>query len=331
MAAHVPMSEALFQLRNFGSPMMIIVSALATTVVASRRKIDAIAFWRRRLFRVTVQPWLFLTLFFAVVYAVTELRSEPFPYRPSDVLRSYTFQDGIGYVWIFKVYVIVTLLTPPLLALRGPASRHPMLSIGMLLAVIVVDTLLRDLTRTTLGPTSWPGRLDGTVFTIVPFAVLFAYGLLLPELTNRQVALAGLSSCCAFLLLALLHYRQAGHFVPTESYKYPPEPYYLSYGFACVNAVYLVVRLLPTLRRGTTAIGWISTNMLWVYLWHIMGLFVWREFIPMSTPVAGSAFAEFAFVLSFGVGLAWLQRRLVETLAAGAGHATRRRMLTLLH
>ena len=118
MVAHADPPTWLAQIRNFGTPMLIIVSALSIVVVFRNRPFVAADFLRKRLLRITVPPWLFLTVFFGAALVVADVLGKPFPFSTDVVLGSYAFASGFGYLWIFKVYVIVALLTPVMLRFK---------------------------------------------------------------------------------------------------------------------------------------------------------------------------------------------------------------------
>src|SRR5689334_21423356 len=129
MAAHVGAPAWFFQLRNFGTPMLVVVSALSAAVVFRHRRLDPWLFLKRRLLKLTLPAWTFLTFFFMVVLAYSAVLGKPFPFSRDDLVDSYALRSGIGYVWIFRIYIVIALLTPPLLWAR---ARMPDRRTGML-------------------------------------------------------------------------------------------------------------------------------------------------------------------------------------------------------
>ena len=111
---------------------------------------------------------------------------------------------------------------------------------------------------------------------------------------------------------AFLKYIDTGSFVSTQLYKYPPTIYYLSYAFFAINAVFLAVKdinLNNALVR--LIIVWLSSNSLWIYLWHIFAFYIWRHFA--ATPNEDILlFAQQAiFLLFFGILCTYLQNKVV--------------------
>ncbi|WP_373516771.1 hypothetical protein, partial [Pricia sp.] len=106
MVAHSDPPGWLFQLRNFGSPMLILGSALTYAYIYKTRTLDRVPFFKKRLKRLILPAWI-LTFFFAFVSIAFLVLGRTFPYTGLEVFESYTFYDGIGFVWIFKVYMIL--------------------------------------------------------------------------------------------------------------------------------------------------------------------------------------------------------------------------------
>src|SRR5258706_10379224 len=115
MLAHADAPAWVFQLRNFGTPLLIVASALTFSAIYGARTLDATEFLKRRLTRLVAPAWIFLTLFFVTAYLVSVLAHRDFPFSKWQVLTSYTFYSGIGYLWIFKVYLFIAVLTALLL------------------------------------------------------------------------------------------------------------------------------------------------------------------------------------------------------------------------
>lgn len=100
MLAHSSPPEWLFQLRNFDVPLLILASGVTYAYLYGGR-IDAVSFYKRRIPKLLIPAWTFLTLFFVLLYIASSLFSLSFPFSISEVYRSYIFRGGIGFVWVF--------------------------------------------------------------------------------------------------------------------------------------------------------------------------------------------------------------------------------------
>lgn len=313
MLAHADPPEWLFQLRNFGTPLLIVVAALSAALVYRDRPLLTWVFLRRRSIKLTVPPWLFLTAFFGVAFVYSSLRGKAFPFSADMVLGSYTFSSGIGYVWIFKVYLIIALLTPGLLRFRKTVKDGKTYFL-ILLGSYLLCELVAALVHQNVHSPRLVELLNDTLLTVPPYAVLFAYGLWLGELAEWEIAATSLVSLLVFAALSVLKFKQQGHFVPTQLFKYPPTLYFLSYSFFCVNALYLFAKSAVAARLPARPIAWVSSNLLWIYLWHIMGVFVWNWVTGMPHGRLDMALLMLLFVFGFGASVTWLQKRLVAAL-----------------
>jgi hypothetical protein len=301
----------LFQLRNFGTPLLIVASALTYSVIYSTRHLDLLPFYKKRLSRLIFPAWTFLSIFFCTAYLLSLLLSKNYPFSIQQIITSYSFYSGIGFVWILKVYIILALLTPVALALNRRIQSN-----RTYFTLLITGYLLYEAGVYTLSPVLPPQSLEffnTVVFTTIPYSLLYFYGFRLSTLSNIQVSLVTFASLSLFGFLALLKYMDAGQIVLTQGYKYPPTAYYLSYAFFALNSVYLFLKALPTENVSLVKmVTWLSSNSLWIYLWHIMAYYAW-DFLVKTDNVSMILFiAKAVFLLAFGVVFTITQKRIVE-------------------
>lgn len=312
MIAHAEPPGWLYQLRNFDVPLLIVASALAYSSVYSGRNINVLSFYKKRLMRLVAPAWIFLTFFFVVFYIAGNILGKESYFSLGDIFGSYSFYGGIGFVWIFKVFIILAILTPFGLKFNALGFSN-----GKYFLILSVLYLLYELTLFFFSPyvtESLKQFFNVVVFIVIPYAILYLYGVRLKSLSNRQVIYAVVLSLGVFTLLACSKYMVTGHIVHTQGFKYPPTIYYLSYAFFALNLVYLVCRNLPDLGDFLNAIIiWLSTNSLWIYLWHIMAFYLW--YFTLGKNDASSFlffFAKAVFMLCFGILCTLLQGFLVK-------------------
>ena len=150
------------------------------------------------------------------------------------------------------------------------------------------------------------------IFVLFPYAVLYMYGIRLGLLTDKQIICVVICSFLLFLILSYVKYCDVGHFVPTQYFKYPPTIYYLSYAFFALNLIYLLCRNLPRLGgRVETVVVWLSSNSLWIYLWHIMALYLCSYTIGDNVNGFSGFLIKFIFILVFGVTMTYMQRLII--------------------
>jgi len=298
------------------------VSALSAAVVFRHRAIDTWAFLRRRFIKLTIPPWTFLTIFFGIAFAYSASRGKPFPFSRDDVINSYALRSGVGYVWIFRVYLVIALLTPCLLWAKARLEQRKTCFQLLAVAYVVYELLAAALRLGVQDPVI-VDLLDETVLTLLPYAILFAYGLMLGEMDTGAVAATALVSMLVFAGMAMAKRFTAGHFVATQAYKYPPTLYYLSYAFAWINMLVLLARSRLLARVPTRPLTWLSSHVLWIYLWHILGIFMWDMLLGSPAGRLLPAMAKLVFVVGFGIAATWCQQCALARLVPHTAGARR--------
>ena len=137
--AHIGPPAALFQLRSFDVPLMIFVSGLS---YSGRQVVGYASFVRKRLGRLLIPLYLFLTVYFLVMWLLSECGVVEW-FAARKVVGTYLLRlkPSINYVRIFRVFLIVMLLTPPLLRLER-AVRDDRGFIALLAALFGLQALL---------------------------------------------------------------------------------------------------------------------------------------------------------------------------------------------
>ncbi len=105
--AHTNPPEIIFQARNFDVPLMVVVAGLSFR--ASYRLEPYFTYLWNRVKRLIFPVWLFLTLYFLVVNKTGYPIALP---NFRKIIESYLFLDGIGYVWIIRVFLLVSIVSP---------------------------------------------------------------------------------------------------------------------------------------------------------------------------------------------------------------------------
>jgi hypothetical protein len=323
MVAHSEPPEWIFQLRNFGSPLLVVASALTSAAIYKYKSIDIMAFYRKRLSKLVFPAWIFLTFYFAIVYVFCLLINKPFFYSKNTLLSSYLFTDGIGYVWILKIYITLALITPFALKFVKQNQTNKAYFYPIVFAYVLYELLVF------WGRIYFP-ELSETALPVIAYSLLFLYGLKMNKFTSQQLLTVSFVSLAIFLLFVLYNFYDSGKFVQTQKYKYPPSLYYLSYSLFWINIVYILCRKVLHNWIPPVFAEWFSSNSLWVYLWHIMAIFIWNKILSDSIHFDFESLVKFVFILSFGVTATLLQNTLVMTFLANSESSFLRNLSALL-
>lgn len=296
---------------GFAVVLLVLASGMSHRLLLERQGLRPTAFLWRRLSRLVLPVWLFLAVYAAGTWLVTLALDRPFPWSREELLETAFLGDGFGYVWIFRIYALLALLTLPLLALaRRVASplRWGALGLGVLVAMEFVSpwALAHDLSE---SGEEW---LRLVVLAAPAYAALFAHGLRLHEWGRRGLlgaALLGLLLFAGFTAWAMA--RPEGY-QPPRAFKYPPRLYYLSWGLVVSHL--LVLLRHPLARRVPKApVVWLSRNSMWVYLWHIPAVHHLQELGELLPLLANHWPLRGLLLLASGLVGVVLQQALVRT------------------
>lgn len=312
MIAHARPPAWLFQLRNFGTPLLIVASALTYAYVFKNRQLRTKQFYIKRLKRLLIPVWTFLTIFFIIFYFAFKIGLiNYYPFTTNKIINSYFLNGGIGFVWIFKVYIILAIITPLALKIKSKnlsKSKY----FGILIITYIIYELVFYMLKPFLGST-FQEFLNTFFYVFIAYSILYFYGFKLASITDKQILIISLIAFFIFLVLFLYNYNLQGKIVMTQDFKYPPRLYYLSYSLCALNFLYLFIKRL-TIKNKTIyeIIVWLSSNSLWIYLWHIMGFYLWEEVFNISI----GGFLRFSlnasFIFSFGIVLTMIQLYLIN-------------------
>ncbi len=264
--AHVNPPELIHPLRNFDIPLMVLVSG-AAFALSYQPKEAYFYYVIKRLIRLLTPVWLFLTVYFSMqlVFLPDSKMLEA-----NNLLAAYTLTGGMGYIWIIRVFLFVALLAPLIYSihLKISSSRRYVLLIA---ACFLANELIRYYSLPFIQ--NGGGKLLGDIVLYVfPYALIFALGIRLVQLSPEQVRYLAVIAISVFILVAIAFHIYYGKFIPTQYFKYPPSIYYFSYAlFVALMLFYYrhklekIVGISPVKNIVLLA----SRNSIWIYLWHI--------------------------------------------------------------
>ncbi|WKN42390.1 acyltransferase family protein [Tunicatimonas pelagia] len=307
--AHTHPPEWIDQIRNFGTPLLIVASAATYAYIYRSRELKVVAFLEKRMYRLLIPAWTFLTFFFGSLLIVSIVLDRPYPFNTSTIVESYLLYRGIGYVWIFKVYLYLAFLTPLLLAYTR-IVKNDLLYYGSLVLFFTIYSIASQYFENTMSERSFDIFAD-YVLTIFPYLALYGYGMRLHELKRSTVGWVALLSGIICAGIAIYLYQRTGAWVPTQEYKYPPQLYYLSYALMWVNILYLVAYSPLIKSIPPKIIQWLSENSLWIYLWHICAVYGLERVMEYDKSIPVTVI-RFFLILAISIGLVLIQNQITK-------------------
>lgn len=277
--AHIGISSktVLFQMRSFDVPLMIFTSGLAFSGKDTGPYLPFI--WKRTL-RLVLPVYVFVAAYMLLNPFLSRIGWAP-EYSSETILNTFALRhhQSMGYVWIIRVFLIVMLVTPPLVRLEKSIGRKPLFHM-IVAAMLALQCVLRR-----WGAEVQNAFIADWLMYVVGYSAVFMLGLRFrhAEIKERVAVVALL----AVAMGAMAWYMHAGHgtVLMLQTLKYPPHAYFLVWGALVSTILWATSKWwVPVLdNRLFTFIG---RNTIWIYLWHIPFVNIVctgpLEFMPMA-------------------------------------------------
>ncbi|PZO48003.1 MAG: acyltransferase [Phormidesmis priestleyi] len=310
--AHSGPPGLLFQLRNFDVPLMVLASAMSFDL-SYRAGYPYLQYVFKRIKRLAFPVWLFLTFYFLGQFAILHSGAE---LSLKAILGSYALIDGIGYVWIIRVFLLVALAAPILWTFHKKTPQD-----SRFFGSIAIATVAYELLRFIVFPhiQGGPNQL-ASLFIIqpIPYFIVFLIGLRMRMMGKAQIYTLAAVNFAAFVAIGTGLYLHSGGIVQTQVLKYPPELYYISYALFISTLLWLLSRQIWNRLEQVRAKGlvlFVASNSMWIYLWHI----------PFVKMVQANFLSKYLIVFSAAFAIVYLQNWVVSNLVLPRLHSDRSR------
>ncbi|MBD2043061.1 acyltransferase family protein [Microcoleus sp. FACHB-672] len=330
--AHTDFPTNFDRLREFDVPMMVIVSGILFDYSCKNRTYQFADYLKKRIPRLIAPVWLFLAFFFGFYYIYYLLLGKltKYPFSSQKILDTFFLIDGIGYVWIVRVFVIVAILSVFLLKLRSSFSNISQFFIAILAIFTVHEAIISAIYTNNLE-SSLQESTTFILFSIIPYGFLFGLGMCVPRMTKKELVWVASFFGALFFFILFYKYSYFGHFIPLRILKFPPRVYYVAYGIFMTIFIYLTIdkfkmsQFLNKNRQISSWILFISSSTLWIYLWHIFFIYNWY-LIRVKLPQVLNNFVVFFLVVAvLSIATTYWQKkvmsRLIETSQFGQKHS----------
>lgn len=303
--AHVQSPGWLLQLRNFDVPMMALLMGTSFYLSNQNKEVKYGDYVKKRIKRLIRPTWTFLTIFFALIFLASIVFGREYPFSIGQIIGSYLLLDGIGYVWIVGVFLGVALLNP--FILRASNAIKSNLKYLIILLFLYIGYL---------GLVNLQQYLDGImelfyqhlVLYTIAYGIIAAIGIRLKEINQYEMIIITCISFSTFLIMGFNN-----NFALTQTAKYPPTTYYLSYA---VGMIFLLKMMLdiPHIFKlfDNKFVYFISQNSMWIYLWHIIPVYSISLISGQITFIENSYIIQFLLVITFSVAVTYTQNKLIS-------------------
>lgn len=179
---------------------------------------------------------------------------------------SFLLLDGIGYVWIIRVFLLIALITPLLVQFNNGIRNQYVFTIvfSLSLCCYLLMTYLR------IG--SGIGVVNNWLYYAMGYGFLFLLGVRIKSFTKMGGLVFLLAMVTLFVGQTIVDIRQMEWAKPIilhiNDFKYPPTNVFILYGMIMSVVVYAIVYLK---RREclNPFVRFVGCNSIWIYLWHI--------------------------------------------------------------
>jgi peptidoglycan/LPS O-acetylase OafA/YrhL len=295
---------------------------------AERETISLGGYFRNRVLRLVIPTWIFFAIFFAMARLLPLGGSCPF--SESYIWKTFIFSGDVRYVWIIRVFLLLAIAAPVLHKVRRTLAGDRAFFLFLAFVYIFYEWFLKFYAHHAPACSFMKRLVSDYVLYFFPYACVFGVGMCLKDMSRQKVFVFSALWLAIFLVLFFLLNGQVlrtgiGRLVMTQSLKYPPRLYYLSYAlFASLFLYGLLGHMEPGNILRDKFFIFVNRYSLELYLWHIafLQLFCLRF---VKTSWAGNSAVKWMIIVSCSLGAVWLQARFWTycrpRLGRGGAHA----------
>lgn len=274
---HVLSPNILVQIRAFDVVMLVFVSGMSYAYQAMNgQSLEYYQYIKKRCRKLLLPTMILILVVYCSVNITSVALSKGVYYSVYDLLKSVLlFQDGIGYVWIIKVYLGLALIAPLVWKYIDRIDSEV-----LLLAVCSVIYIVYYIAQAAIQNIKVPVIsifFEEYAFYIVAYTIPFIIGMYICK-NGKERKFIKIIWILIFVGVQIAVILQGGGFTPNAN-KYPPQIYYLSYGIACSIIIY---RIAPT--KVNPCIRWLSRNSLVFYLVHVFWV-IWISLVANNLKI----------------------------------------------
>ena len=170
------------------------------------------------------------------------------------IIKSYFFYGGIGFVWVLKIYLSISLCFPLIDKISIFFKKRLNFFIFVIFLYCFYLLILYFFINNEF--------VYQYFLQVFPFVLIALIGY---KTFNDKNALKIIKLISMFLVIAFVFYKKS--FIPSF-YKYPPRLFYISYGLLITT-----ILLQINIKHLNSFFVWVSRNSFNLYLFHILYLF----------------------------------------------------------
>ncbi len=291
--AHVSPPLIIFQLRNFDVPLMVFLSGY----LFGNRKVKIESFQAfcsylgKRCIRLVLPVWIFILLFVGIQFVFPQNFTTYYLNYPDKLWSSFLLMEGIGYVWIIRIFLCIAVLGPLCVGwIRNPKS---------LFILYLAYEILYLLTAKYMDERYFK-PVNELFFYTVGFFLFFVLGAQYKSWTVQARRILALLALTILLTAGIWKWLHDGDLLILQDYKYPPRLYYSYYACLCFVCLFSIRDQIG--KWESPILNFVGSSTIWIYLWHILFLQLFKF---------DAWYINFMLIFGCAAGLTWLQQQLV--------------------
>lgn len=264
--AHTDVPGILFQARNFDVPLMVLISGVAYSL-SHQKKERYISYISQRLIRLALPVWIFLLFYFSTLKIFSPNAKE---LDFNTIYTSFLFLGGIGYVWIIKVFLLISLIAPLLHFINKKIESDFIYLTLTIFFYCFYELVILNITINNIYVRFFVANY---IYYFLAYSTIFWIGLRIANLPRIIIFFSALLFLGVFGFHLASLYFENNSIVSTQFSKYPPTSYYLSYSLMISLILWMlkntICNQLSLYSLPSAFIRFVSKNSIWIYLWHI--------------------------------------------------------------
>lgn len=288
--AHCNPPMILFNFRVFDVPLMVFASGLA---YSNKKCYPIPKFIYSRTKKLLIPLYIFLTFYFITFYLIQNYSRFKFGISFSGAIETYTLHNGIGFVWIFRVFLLITLITPLLKQIELTVKKDS-IYICILIIILIFNEWL----------------ICNPINNIIYNNITYGLGYTVPFLLGLRLRNSILHRYYnLFLLLSLIiayifFFAYNQNSFTMQNYKYPPQLIYILYGCFMSSLIYGFIK-----RNALSSIflTFCGSNTNWIYLYHI-------PLIQIASKIEMHFLIKYFLVVTLSITIVKFQQNIIKLL-----------------
>lgn len=273
--AHVSPPLVLMELRMFDVPLMTFLMGMSMLISDNKNDVY-ISYVGKRFKRLILPMIVFLTLFFIFFNIINVFSEVKIQFSLRNYIGSYSTFSGIGYVWIIRVFFIMSILSP-LFIYINTKIKTLYFKLGFILLMLIIQEVAVNFIQ----------NKDSIFYVIISNLVIMSFGYAIVTQVgmwtyNQSRKENTIFILFMFILLILLLMKYP--FFEKSNFKYPPFPIYLVYGMLVSTALWKIVsneKMKRWLGKYKILV-WLSVNSMSLYYWHIIPVYYFKNYASNS-------------------------------------------------